>query len=235
MFKTFYIKAFLLRALTKKKKVEFDFKNAKKVLFLRYDRIGDMIITTPVFRELKQAFPNIEITVLASKTNQDVIADNPYIDKIVINSKNNILGNLLSLFMLRKSAFDVCIEFDHSVVPHAIIRLKIIKPKKIISVKKDGRYGVNGSELSLYDVYTNKPEKEHFRNILLLTLAPFGITPKTNKYDLFITNKQTEKARKFLKQYASKTLVGVNLEGAVKGKRIKFIELFKICDGLFQI
>ena len=235
MFKIIYIKAFLLKALTQKKETDFDVKNSKKVLFFRYDRIGDMIISTPVFRELKQHFPDIEITVLASKDNQHVILDNPYVDKIVINSKNNFLGNLPSLFKLRKSAFDLCVEFDHSVVPHAIIRLKIINPKKIISVKKDGRYGVKGSELSLYDIYTKKPKNEHFRNILLLTLEPLGIRPKSNNYDLFITDKQKEKAQNFLKRYSSKTLVGINLEGAVKGKRIKKNELYQICKGLFQI
>ena len=135
MFKNTSIKAFILRALTKKKKVDFDIKNSKKVLFLRYDRIGDMIITTPVFRELKQSFPDIEITVIASRTNQAVILANPYVDNIVINNKNNIFGDLLLLFKLRKSSFDVCIELDHSVVPHAIIRLKIINPKKIANNK----------------------------------------------------------------------------------------------------
>jgi ADP-heptose:LPS heptosyltransferase len=235
MFKNIPIKAFILRAITKKIKVDFDLKNTKKVLFLRYDRIGDMIITTPVFRELKQAYPGIEITVLASRTNQDVILANPYVDNIVINNKNNILGDLLLLFKLRKCRFDACIELDHSVVPHAIIRLKIINSKKVISVKKDGRYGVKGSELSLYDIYTKKPVNEHLRNILLLTIEPFGVSPKSNKYDLYLTEKQKEKAQNFLKQYGVKTLVGINLEGAVKGKVIDFIQLFQICNGLFKV
>jgi len=198
------IKAFILRNLASKKANDFDIYDAKSVLFMRYDRIGDMIITTPVYRELKLAYPHIKITVLASKANQDVLVNNPYIDNIVTNHKNNLLGDLSSLLKLRKQEFDVCIEFDHSVIPHAIIRLKIIKPKKVISVKKDGRYGVSGSELSLYDFYTEKPHNAHFRDIWLATLQPFGIMPKSNDYDLFITSDQQKQAQNFINQYPSK-------------------------------
>ncbi len=228
------IKANILRWLTHKKPDNFDIKQAQSVLFLRYDRIGDMVITTPVFRELKLAYPDINITVLASTANQDVLTNNPYVNNIVTNHKNNLFGDLPSLLKLRKQKFDVCVEFDHSVIPHAIIRLKIIKPKKVISVKKDGRYGVSGNELSLYDYYTKKPKKAHFRDIWLATLKPFGIKPKSNKYDLFFTDKQKKQAQSFVKQYSSKFLVGINLEGAVKGKRIHFSELRQICQGIYK-
>ena len=228
------IKASILRWLTHKKLVDFDIKKAQSVLFLRYDRIGDMVITTPVFRELKLAYPHISITVLASKANQDILLNNPYVDHIVTNHKNNLLQDLPSLLQFRKQKFDVCVEFDHSVIPHAIIRLKIINPKKVISVKKDGRYGVDGSELLLYDFYTEKPSNAHFRDIWLATLKPFGIKPKSNSYDLFVANNQQKQAQNFIKQYSSKFLVGINLEGAVKGKKIKFSELYQICQGLHK-
>ena len=228
------IKAKILKFVGTKKSVDFDIKFAKNILFFRYDRIGDMIITTPVFRELKLAYPEIIITVLASKINQDVLINNPYVDHIITNHKNNFFSDLLSLLKLRQQEFDVCVEFDHSVVPHALIRLKIINPKKIISIKKDGRYGINGNELSLYDIYTKKSTKSHFRDIWLGVLEPFDIKPQSNDYDLFITNELNNKAKTFIKQYSSKFIVGINLEGAVKGKKIEFTELYQICQDLYK-
>ena len=228
------IKARMLKFVGTKKPVDFDIKNARNILFLRYDRIGDMVITTPVFRELKLAYPQIKITVLASKINQDVLRNNPYVDHIITNHKNNFFSDLFSLLKLRKQEFDVCVEFEHSVVPHALIRLKIIKPKKIISIKKDGRYGVGGNELSLYDVYTKKSTKSHFRDIWLGVLEPFDIKPKSNDYDLFITSELNNKAKIFIKQYSSKFKVGINLEGAVKGKKIEFTALYQICQDLHK-
>jgi len=226
------IKAKILKFFGSKKPINFDIKNAKNVLFFRYDRIGDMVITTPVFRELKLAYPDVKITVLASKVNADVLLNNLYIDEIITNHKDNFFSDLPSLLKLRQQKFDVCIEFDHSVVPHAIIRLKIIKPKKIISIKKDGRYGVSGNELSMYDVYTEKLKNRHFRDIWLETLSPFNIKPKSNHYDLFCSDFQKKIAQNFLSNFPKKFLIGINLEGAVKGKKIEDEDLEKICRGL---
>ena len=228
------VKAKILKFVGSKKPVDFDIKNVKNVLFFRYDRIGDMIIATPVFRELKLAHPHVKITILASKINEEVLINNPYIDQIVTNHKNNFFSDLPLLLKLRKQKFDVCIEFDHSVVPHAIIRLKIINPKKVISIKKDGRYGMNGNELSLYDIYIEKPKQGHFRDIWLGLLKPFNINPKSNEYDLFVDDQLRIQAQNFIKKYSSKFLVGINLEGAVEGKKIRFSELYQICEGLYR-
>ena len=171
------IKASILKLLTNKKSFLFNIKNSKSVLILKYDRIGDMVVTTPIFRELKKEYPGISISVLASKENRDVIKYNPYIDEIYTNYKNNIFNDLPTLLKLRQKNFDVCIELEHSVIPHAIFRLKIISPKKIISIHKDGRYGVNGSELKLYDFFTKKDKTSHFSKIWLDNL--FSIAEKT--------------------------------------------------------
>ena len=229
------IKAYILRRFTRKKSIDFDIRKAKNILFLRYDRIGDMVITTPVFRELKLAYPEINITVLASKANQCVLLNNPYVDLVITNHKNNLLKDLPTLLVLRKEKFDVCVEFDHSVIPHAILRLKIIKPRKIISVIKEGRYGVKGDELKLYDYFTEKPKDTHFRDIWLNTLNPFGVTPKSKQYDLFCSDQQKGNAVDFLSQFQKKIIIGINLEGAVKGKKITSDKLEEICRGIFHI
>ena len=229
------LKALLLRGITKKKNIEFDVKKSSKVLMLRYDRIGDMVITTPVFRELKKSYPNIEINVLASQANHMILKNNPYIDSVYLNNKNNIFLDLPILFKLRKKKIDVCFEFDHSVVRHAIIRLKIINPKKVISVEKTGRYGLHGSKLQIYDYYTEKPKDNHFRDIWLATLKPFNVMPESKRYDIFYDDLQKNIAINFLSQYPNKILIGINLEGAVKGKKIQYIELMDICKGLHNI
>ena len=229
------IKAYILRRLTRKKSINFDIQKAINILFLRYDRIGDMVITTPVFRELKLAYPEINITVLASKANQCVLLNNPYVDLVITNHKNNLLKDLPTLLALRKEKFDVCVEFDHSVIPHSIVRLRIIKPKIIISVFKDGRYGVKGSELELYDYFTEKLKDTHFRDIWLNTLNPFGVTPKSKQYDLFCSDQQKGNAVDFLSQFQKKIIIGINLEGAVKGKKITSDKLEEICRGIYHI
>jgi len=229
------IKAIILKILTKKKSIDFDLKSTNKVLMLRYDRIGDMIITTPVFRELKRAFPNIEINVLASKSNSIVLANNPNVDNVYLNNKHNFFADIPLLLKLRRERIDVCFEFDHSVVRHAILRLIIINPKKVISIKKYGRYGVNANQLDLYDYYTDSLNQSHFRDIWLNILSPYGIMPQSNKYEIFIEEVHEIQAKQYLKQFKNKLLFGINLEGAVKGKKIQYQNLNEICKGLFEI
>ena len=54
-----------------------DIQSVKSVLFLRYDRIGDMIVTTPIFRSLKEINPRLTIGVFASEANAEIIRYNP--------------------------------------------------------------------------------------------------------------------------------------------------------------
>ncbi|MDD5044350.1 MAG: glycosyltransferase family 9 protein [Candidatus Omnitrophica bacterium] len=63
----------------------------KTILFIRHDRIGDMVLSTPVFPALKRRFPSARIIVLASTRNKEIIASDPYVDEI-------LLYNSLGLF-----------------------------------------------------------------------------------------------------------------------------------------
>ena len=228
------IKSLILRFLTKKKNVNFDIKKSKKILIFRYDRIGDMILTTPLFRELKKAYPEIEISVLASKANKDVLRYNPYIKQTYTNYKNNLLFDFYSLIKLRLKNFDVCIELEHSIVPHTIIRHKIIKPKKIISVYKYERYSVKAKELKLYDYFTNKNENNHFSSIWLDTLTFFGLSSLSSNYDFFLGDYENQKAKLFISNIANKLKIGINVEAFSPDKRLKTSELIRICENIYK-
>ena len=59
--------------------------NINSILFLRYDgKIGDMVINTIMFREIKKQYPSIKIGVVTKGGAKGVIEDNPYVDKICL-------------------------------------------------------------------------------------------------------------------------------------------------------
>jgi ADP-heptose:LPS heptosyltransferase len=58
-------------------------KNPKKVLFIRNDHIGDMVYATAAFRELKKAFPEVKISVIADPRNRMIIDKDKYVDEII--------------------------------------------------------------------------------------------------------------------------------------------------------
>lgn len=90
----------LLRSIKTLKEEEI-----KKILFLRHDRIGDMVLSTPVFKALKKIFPNAKLTVLASEKNYEILQNNPNVDEILIYK-----GALWFIKEMRKRDFDMAID-----------------------------------------------------------------------------------------------------------------------------
>jgi ADP-heptose:LPS heptosyltransferase len=59
-----------------------DPESIESVLIIRHDAIGDMIITTPIWKTLKQRYPDIRIGVIASFRNRPVLEADPDIDHV---------------------------------------------------------------------------------------------------------------------------------------------------------
>lgn len=62
------------------------------VLVFQTAKIGDMICTTPVFREIKKAYPHIMLGVVADPVSAVVIRNNPHIDEIIVVDKDRLKG-----------------------------------------------------------------------------------------------------------------------------------------------
>ena len=55
----------------------------RKVLIIRRGGIGDAAMLTPLARSLKQHFPSVQIQVLVNRQAMDVLAGNPFLDKVL--------------------------------------------------------------------------------------------------------------------------------------------------------
>ena len=54
----------------------------RRILLIRYDRLGDMVITTPLIESLSRIAPQAEIDVLASWRNAALIEGDPRIHQV---------------------------------------------------------------------------------------------------------------------------------------------------------
>ncbi|HMK56240.1 MAG TPA: glycosyltransferase family 9 protein [Dissulfurispiraceae bacterium] len=61
----------------------------RNILVIRMNRIGDMICTIPLLKTLKREFPAAKLSVLAEAANAEVIQHEPYIDRVLVYSRNN--------------------------------------------------------------------------------------------------------------------------------------------------
>ncbi|MCI0706123.1 MAG: hypothetical protein L0Y80_01380 [Ignavibacteriae bacterium] len=87
-----------------------DIKSLKKILVLRFDRIGDMIVTTPIFATLKRRNPELHIAVFTSLANAEIIRNNTNVDKIYTLGLNwwRLWKEVLKA---RKEGYDIVLNF----------------------------------------------------------------------------------------------------------------------------
>src|SRR6476661_7814468 len=60
-----------------------------RVLFLRYERIGDMIMATSVIRNIAGALPSGKVDVLATPTTAPVLQGNPHVGNVLTLERNS--------------------------------------------------------------------------------------------------------------------------------------------------
>ena len=53
------------------------------VLAVRFSSIGDVLLTTPLFRAIRQRHPSARITVLTKQAHAPLLSHNPYLDRVI--------------------------------------------------------------------------------------------------------------------------------------------------------
>lgn len=87
----------------------FNLNEIRSVLVIRPDRLGDVVLSTPVYASIKKSFPNIKLTVLVKKGQREILLENPYIDRIIVFDHKNILKTLRTL---REEKYDLAIVLN---------------------------------------------------------------------------------------------------------------------------
>jgi lipopolysaccharide heptosyltransferase II len=100
-FLCFFIQPFLWKKKNPPERAEI-----KKILVIRIDHIGDMMVSLPALELLRQAFPCAEISILAQPDKAKLLACFPAIDKIILYQ-----GLLKTVKQLRGERFDLAIDF----------------------------------------------------------------------------------------------------------------------------
>jgi lipopolysaccharide heptosyltransferase II len=78
----------------------------KKILVVRNDRIGDLILSLPALSSLRKGHPEAHIAILVQPYSQDILYNNPDLDEIILDEGQGILP-LAS--KIKKKRFDVAV------------------------------------------------------------------------------------------------------------------------------
>lgn len=87
----------------------------KNILIVRTDRIGDVVLTTPSIKVLRQAYPAARISILVTPSTYDLVNGNPYVDEILVDDRQGrhkgLLGFLRLAREIRLKRFDLAIIY----------------------------------------------------------------------------------------------------------------------------
>ncbi|MEI8350244.1 MAG: lipopolysaccharide heptosyltransferase II [Candidatus Omnitrophota bacterium] len=87
--------------------------NPKRILIIRTDRLGDVILSTPAIKNIRNYYPNAYLAFMCRPYTKDALNGNPYLDEIIVYDKDkrhkNFLATLWFSFTLRKYKFDLAI------------------------------------------------------------------------------------------------------------------------------
>jgi ADP-heptose:LPS heptosyltransferase len=79
----------------------------KRILVVRTDRMGDVILATPLVRELRRTFPNAFIGVLLRSYTKPVFDNNPHINAVITDDGTENFWQQVK--MLRRYKFDTAL------------------------------------------------------------------------------------------------------------------------------
>lgn len=178
-----------------------DWSQYKNILCIRPDNIGDVIMTTPALRALKEQTQGRKITLLTSKMAQSIVEYIPYVDNVIIHTfpwvqmynYNTSQSEVEAIINdIKQRQFDAAVIFNvYSLNPVPSIMLAYLaRIPNILAYSREKLYG-----LANYWVPDYEPlfELKHEVRRQLDLVAMIGAHPSNQKLSLkFSKNKISE-------------------------------------------
>jgi len=186
-------------------------------LIIRFSSIGDIVLTTPVIRCLKEQVEGARIHYLTKKQFAPVIEANPYIDKIHILDDN--LQGVISV--LRRESIDYIIDL------HRNIRSSIVKIRlRRMSFSFDK---INLQKWIMVNFKINRLPDQHIVDRYLATVRLFDIQNDGKGLDYFIPGNEEVDTSELPEGFSDGYIALV--VGAKHGtKQLPIEKLLSICE-----
>lgn len=205
-------------------------------LFVRYERIGDMIMATGLIRVLAQASSRGKIDVVANSSTAPVLEGNPHVGKVFTLDRRSRASYLKLMRQLRRERYDVIVDGRINNPP-----LFTSTPMLMLAARAPYRIGVGGGNNDLiYNVRVQQYDRSvpYVEGSKALSL-PFGVEPALVDWqpEIFLSEAEYERAESLwmkATELARAHMLGkgllVNLSASEEKRRwpdAKFIEVLR--------
>jgi ADP-heptose:LPS heptosyltransferase len=188
-----------------------------KILIIRFSSIGDIVLTSPVPRNIKKTLSDAEVHFCTKKQFAGIVENNPYIDKVKI-----LEGDLKELIKdLKKEKYDFIVDL------HNNLRTRIIKAR--LGVKSSTFNKLNFEKWLLVNLKVNKMPNIHIVDRYMNTVKELGVTNDEQGLDYFIPDKD-EIELEWLPESFRQGYVAFVIGAAHATKRLPVEKMIELCD-----
>jgi len=187
-----------------------------KFLVIRFSSIGDIVLTSPVVRGLKQQVENAEVHFVTKKKHAELVSFNPYIDKVYLLDEN--IGDLIA--DLENEKYDYVIDLHQNFRSNRI--------KRSLKCPAFSFDKLNWQKWLMVQFKINKLPKQHIVERYLETVSVFDVKDDQNGLDYFIKESDCFQ-EKDLPELFQKGYVAFVIAGTYFTKKLPAEKVSEIC------
>lgn len=214
----------------------FSLNDRPRILFLRQDRIGDVLVSIPVIKAIHAALPHAEIDILLGENNMAVQhACTPFVRSILTYQKS--FGKLIGLIRtIRARKYDVVIDLMDNASTTSSLLVSWSGARYALGIDKENR------SVYTHVVPLRSRADVHIVERLAMLLLPFGIDPSQTPLDLTydVSTEERNAAMAFIappSEHQGHLYVGVNISGSDLSRmydKAKMIEVLRVIHDEFE-
>jgi ADP-heptose:LPS heptosyltransferase len=161
----------------------------RRVLVLRHDWIGDMILSTGCLRRIKEVHPRADVDVVASPSNAVVLEGLSFVRRVFVHRQGDARGLLRLRRELRAVGYDAALN-------GRVLRPKLTPDTALLLLASGAarRIGLTGGGADF--VYTDPvtgPAGGHFVRHMAALTAPLGLDPDAGDWRPVLALRDTER------------------------------------------
>lgn len=199
----------LLRSLRLIKPIlPYERSKVRKILILRPDRIGDLILATPTFEAIRENFPGAYIILIVASETKDLVISNPFVDDVIAIRHKGIGGILRNQGLIKRLRK---MQFDLAVILYPVLWCNLLALFSRIPYRLGYDFHGNGFLLTIKVPYRCEKEAKHEVDVNLDVAKAIGVEAKRKELHISISEVAEERIREFFSknQIKSEDLVVV--------------------------
>ncbi|AEA43643.1 glycosyl transferase family 9 [Fluviicola taffensis DSM 16823] len=191
-----------------------------KILVVRFSSIGDVVLTTPVVRCLKEQIEQVEIHFITKKGFKAVLEHNPNIDRIITIEKS--VDEVVE--KLKSEQYDYVIDLHNNI--------RTLRLKRALKVKSFAFPKKNFSKLLLTTFKINRMPKVHVVDRYFEAVKHLGVKNDLKPCDFFLTEEDSVNLEEL--QLQPKKFIAVAMGAQFATKQMPLDLMKKVLEGIQQ-